>query len=222
MRASLRSGFALGALCCAFAAPSGAQEAAAEAEVDPAQLLAAVAFFESVATDDQCLRNLEMLDEEDLAPRVHALPPHPETGAREILFQFLCDRGAYNESFLFVSADPQGRFALLQFPALDIDVDYVGDDPEGAVQAIRIMGLRLKSAVVNAAFDPETGAISEDSRWRGIGDASSASVWSYAPDPEAPFVSAYRLTEYRVDASYDGEINPVAVIPIPISVSPAP
>lgn len=225
----------LGGVFCAFAllwtAPLAAQEAGRaevsaedeeeaapvlppQAEADPAVTLKAVEFFETAVGDSHCIRALDWLDEEDMAPRIYALPPHPETGARDLLFQFLCNRAAYNETHVFITAKPDGsRFALLQFPTPLVDVDYENDDFEGAVLGVRIVGLRLKREIVNASFDPETAEISEFSRWRGISDASSASVWRYVDDPETPFDGGYELTEYQLDASYDGEMNPQRLIP---------
>ncbi|MDD2868030.1 hypothetical protein [Neomegalonema sp.] len=240
-RRPARLGGAFCVLALVWAAPLKAQEAEVEAgavveapedleeapalppqvEADPVATLRAVEVFEAAAGDSHCIRALDWIDEEDLAPRIYALPPHPETGERDLLFQFLCNRAAYNETHVFIAGKADGsRFDLLQFPAPLVDVDYENDDFEGAVLGVRIVGLQLKREIVNAAFDPETAEISEFSRWRGISDASSSAVWRYVDDPETSFDGGYELKEYQLDASYDGEANPQRLIPPPEAEAP--
>lgn len=222
--AALRTALLLGTALALLAAPLRAQDEeepqAAEpqqAEVHPERLVAAVDYFDALMGEDEaCLRDDEWLDAEDLTPSVYALPAHPETGEAGLLFQFLCHRAAYNESYSFLAMDASGGFRLLQFPAPTIEVHYENDDSDGEVRAIQILGLELRHRLTNASYDPATGEIGEYSRWRGLGDASSEGVWRFEhEDVPSPLGGNFKLTSYHVDASYDGEMNPVQILPTP-------
>src|SRR5690606_20469742 len=90
----------------------------------------------------------------------------------------------------------------------DFDVHYENDDFEGAVEGIDVTGMTATTALVNSYFEEETGTLTSASKWRGIGDASSAGTWIF---DEGQFV----LVHYEVDASYDGEINPEVIVDYP-------
>ncbi|SDG78251.1 DUF1176 domain-containing protein [Pelagibacterium luteolum] len=121
------------------------------------------------------------------------------------LYQFFCSSGAYNVQFIYYLDDPYYGPIPLSFAAPHFDVDYVGDDFEGAVEAITLRGFVSQQMLTNAEFDPETETISNTALWRGIGDASSSGVWAF---DKGQFV----LKSFEVDASYDGEINPERIV----------
>ena len=58
---------------------------------------------------------------------------------------------------------------------------------------------------MNSGYDEDTKTITSYSKWRGVGDASSAGTWIFRN-------GEFALVKYEVDASYDGEINPETVI----------
>ena len=127
----------------------------------------------------------------------------PESLAR--LYRFLCGRGAYNESHVFIMADDANQLKILGFATPDLDIRYQDDDFEKAVESVTVIGFRSAQELVNSDFDPSTLTLTSFAKWRGVGDASSLGTWILR-DGE------FSLTRYEVDASYDGEINPETVI----------
>ena len=191
----------LGASLAFCAAPALAQD----------QLAEATAFYDS-AMGERCAPARDFIPPEDLVPQVYDFAlAQGEEAQNARIYQFLCDRGAYNQIHVFVFAAPDGRLSLLRFPTPIVEVRYENDDYEGKILGIDITGLSLRTELVNASVEAETGAISEYSLWRGLGDASSSGVWSYDHENATP--GAYNLTSYEVDGSYDGETNPHTVIP---------
>ena len=66
-------------------------------------------------------------------------------------------------------------------------------------------GMRpLALTLIDGTFHQETQPISSFAKWRGLADAASSGTWTFR---EGAFV----LTRYEVDATYDGESNPVTV-----------
>jgi hypothetical protein len=126
----------------------------------------------------------------------------PESVAR--LYRFLCGRGAYNESHVFIMADAN-QLKAVSFATPELDIRYEDDDYEKAVQSITVNGFRAVQELVNSDFDPGTLTLTSFAKWRGVGDASSVGTWILR-DGE------FSLTRYEVDASYDGEINLEPVI----------
>lgn len=121
---------------------------------------------------------------------------------------FRCNVGAYNlQSVVIAHTGTQGVMPLsLARP----DLEILREDPEdfdSAVQELRIIGWSSSPFVVNAELDPKTAELRESAFWRGLGDASSTSVWRLVDE-------TFRLVRHEVDASYEGEINPVAVLQI--------
>ncbi len=127
----------------------------------------------------------------------------PESSAR--LYRFLCGRGAYNESHVFIMADPSNQLRAVSFATPDLDIRYQDDDFEKAVDSITVVGFRAVQELVNSDFDPATLTLTSFAKWRGVGDASSVGTWILR-DGE------FSLTRYEVDASYDGEIDLEPVI----------
>ena len=120
--------------------------------------------------------------------------------AKNIIFEFFCDAGAYNARHIFVSFQ-DGFFQQLAFSQPTISVDYQSDSPESAVKSVSVVGFEARLTITNPEFDIEAGRLKETTFWRGLGDAASEVWWHFR---ENRFV----LTQFRIDASYDGEINP--------------
>jgi len=117
------------------------------------------------------------------------------------LFRFFCDRGAYNETHVYLAESDLGGVVPLRFASPDIVVDYENGDPEGDVEDIRITGYGAQDMMVNSEFDPQEQTITTFAKWRGLGDASSSGIWLFRE-------GEFHLVQFSVDASYDGESNP--------------
>lgn len=148
---------------------------------------------------------------EELIPQSHTIrfrygyedASAPEREAR--LFRFLCNRGAYNESHIYIFANESDELRILSFATPELDIRYQNDDHEGPVDDIYVIGFRTAAELVNSEFDPNARTLTSWSKWRGVGDASSTGTWLFR-DGE------FTLVRYDVDASYDGEINPRTVL----------
>ncbi|MEX0955840.1 MAG: DUF1176 domain-containing protein [Rhizobiaceae bacterium] len=121
------------------------------------------------------------------------------------LFQFLCYRGAYNESHVFVYANERDELRPLSFAVPELDIRYRDEDREGPVDAIYVIGFRTQADLANSEFIPESGTLISWAKWRGLADASSVGNWLFR-DGE------FSLVRFDVDATYDGEINSQTVI----------
>ncbi len=170
---------------------------------------AARAWF-SAATQYQC-RTLDEIDalfqsEDEQYPIRHVVDATDHQGnvkadkAKTVIFEFFCDSGAYNARHIFVS-DEDGFFQQLAFSQPAISVEYENDSPESAVKSVAVTGFVARMTVTNPEFDAETGKLKESAFWRGVGDAASEVWWDFRGD-------RFVLSRFRVDASYDGEINP--------------
>lgn len=127
----------------------------------------------------------------------------PERKAR--LFRFFCSAGAYNETHVYYLHEDIEGLRELQFATPELDIRYENDDFEGNVENIRTIGYFADGSLVNSGYDEDTKTITSYSKWRGVGDASSAGTWIFRN-------GEFALVKYEVDASYDGEINPETVI----------
>jgi hypothetical protein len=128
-------------------------------------------------------------------------PDDPERTAE--LYRFFCGRGAYNESHVFYLHNGED-FGLVSFAEPYIHVNYENEDSEGKVLGIKVTGLRARNVMVNSSVDAKALTVSGTDKWRGAADASSSGTWLFK---DGEFV----LSTFKVDASYDGKINPVMV-----------
>lgn len=131
----------------------------------------------------------------------------PDAAARKFrLYQFNCNGGAYNFSSVFYGWDELDGLQPISLPAPSIRPTYdeAAGDGDGKLTKLELTGMTASFLATNAEVDAKSGTIMATGYWRGIGDASSTGVWSLA-DGE------YRLVTYDVDASYDGEVNPIRV-----------
>jgi hypothetical protein len=133
----------------------------------------------------------------------HDAENDPERKAR--LLRFLCTAGAYNEAHVYYLADDTGGVRELHFATPELDIHYEGGDSEGKVEAINIVGYRASGELLNSTFDETTRTITSHGKWRGAGDAASSGTWLFRD-------GNFSLVQYDVDASYDGEVNPEAVL----------
>ncbi len=121
------------------------------------------------------------------------------------LFRFGCTVGAYNTGEVYYQANDDGEFRQLQFAEPELDIRYENGDFEGKLESVTVVGFRTVDTLANSFYDDKTQTIQSASKWRGVGDASSAGTYLFRN-------GAFSLTKYEVDASYDGEINPETVV----------
>lgn len=127
----------------------------------------------------------------------------PDRKAR--LFRFACIQAAYNTTEVYYLADDINGFRQLQFAEPELDIRYENDDFEGKVEAVNTIGYTTTDMLVNSEYDPGTHSLQTFNKWRGLGDASSSATYLFRS-------GTFTLVKYEVDASYDGEINPEAVL----------
>jgi len=120
--------------------------------------------------------------------------------AEVTLVRLFCFAGAYKESHAYYLLRDFDGLQPLGFAEPAFDVKYENNDYNGAVEAITVVGMASRNLLVNSYFDPETLTIESFSKWRGLGDASSAGTWIFRD-------GAFSLVHFAVDASYDGEMD---------------
>ena len=122
------------------------------------------------------------------------------------LFKVWCMAGAYNVSHAFYLLHPYDGLLPLTFAEPTYEAKY--DETEGRdgkLESLTVTGMGTANFLVNSEFDANSLTITSQSYWRGIGDASSAGWWVFS-DGE------FKLQQFDIDASYDGEINPETVV----------
>lgn len=127
----------------------------------------------------------------------------PERTAR--LFRFYCGTGAYNENHVYYLWDDVDGLREQHFARPDLKIEYENGDTDGKVENVAIVGYHADGKLVNSFYDPASLSVKSHAKWRGVGDASSSGTWLFRN-------GAFTLVRYEVDASYDGEINPEAVL----------
>lgn len=121
------------------------------------------------------------------------------------LFRFYCGAGAYNETHIYYQYDEADGLRELQFATPELDIRYENDDFEGKVESVSIIGYTTEDTLVNSSYDEAEHSITSHNKWRGIGDAGTTGTWIFRN-------GSFTLVKYDVDASYDGEVNPEAVL----------
>jgi hypothetical protein len=121
------------------------------------------------------------------------------------VFRFYCGTGAYNESHVYYQYDADEGLRQLAFATPDLDIRYENDDTDGPVESITTIGYIAAGKLANSFYDEASQAITSHAKWRGMGDASASGTWILRN-------GRFSLVRYDVDASYDGEINPQAVL----------
>jgi hypothetical protein len=110
------------------------------------------------------------------------------------LYQLLCNRGAYNTNFIYLTRNDNG-YALLSFAEPKLDYDYTDENFTALKSPPKVTGFRTTNELGNAEFDAKNNSISMTFKWRGLGDAWSSGEWVFA---EGEFL----LKEYNVDPTY--------------------
>jgi hypothetical protein len=113
------------------------------------------------------------------------------------LYQLLCNRGAYNSDFIYLTRNEAG-YELLSFAEPKLDYDYTDENFTRLRAPPKVMGFRTTTELGNAEFDPANKSISMRFKWRGLGDAWSSGQWVFA---EGEFL----LKEFNVDPTYDAD-----------------
>jgi Protein of unknown function (DUF1176) len=120
------------------------------------------------------------------------------------LYKFACSMYAYNASTVYYLADDYGEISQLSFAEPETDIKY--SDEEGAkLKSMVVDGFTSTGVLINSSYDTATLTLSSFSKWRGVGDASSAGNWVFK---QGQFI----LKSYEIDPTTDGEINPIPVI----------
>jgi hypothetical protein len=113
------------------------------------------------------------------------------------LIQLPCVSGAYNISSVFLTTGSQeGEYRLLSFAEPKLDYDYKDEAFTQLVAPPKAVGYIARSDLSNAQFDPVTGILSADAKWRGLGDAWSHGEWRFE---EGDFV----LARFAIDPIYN-------------------
>ncbi|HEY4995217.1 MAG TPA: DUF1176 domain-containing protein [Aestuariivirga sp.] len=120
------------------------------------------------------------------------------------LFKFVCSMAAYNETDIFYLSDTENALNRVAFAEPQMDITYLDTD-NAKLKSMKVKGFSASDLLINADFDPKTNTISNFSKWRGIGDASSSGTWAFN---EGQFV----LQTYAVDPTYDEKQNPIDVM----------
>jgi hypothetical protein len=195
----------------------GAAETAGDAPPDAA--LARQVFAQSFA--EECAWGLEGWagssepDVYDLTFRAsYDAPDAPERAMR--IYRFDCDSGAYNLRSVWMRWESDEGLRPLSFATPFFTVRYKdGDELDAEVEAVTLEGMTSYATLTNSWYDPATRTIHSYALWRGIGDAFDAGAWQQA---DTEFV----LKSFDVDASYDGEENPVRLVEYPGALPLAP
>ena len=120
------------------------------------------------------------------------------------LFAFVCMMAAYNENEIYYLSDSSGKeLHLLSFAEPHFNFKYK-DDESKTLKSIKVDGFTASIDLTNSEYDEKANSISEFSKWRGIGDASSNGTWVFS---DGQFV----LKNYDVDPTYDEEQNSISV-----------
>lgn len=132
-----------------------------------------------------------------------------DEGSPAVIWEFGCEIYAYNTAQVFILAteDGIGPVALAR-PSLKIVYDEAAAAPgeaDSVIETLEIDGWTADLTPINARFDPATVTITAHTYWRGLGDASDTGSWRLRDQQ-------FHLIRYDVDASYDGEVNPVTLV----------
>lgn len=120
-----------------------------------------------------------------------------------VIYQFFCSSGAYNRRFVYLKQGDE-HFSALSFATPELEIKYENSQEE-KVSSIEIVGYTSYSSVTNSAFDLTNSTLTEQSYWRGLGDAYQKTTYLFS---EGQFV----LKRFEVDASYDGQLEPQLVV----------
>lgn len=139
-------------------------------------------------------------------PSGHELQIGEESAARQaLLIGFPCQKGAYNQTEVFLMADQHGIITEVLFPSPAVEVVWPDDDQSQPPLSVTVTETRDLREVVNPDYDPASRMMRERNKWRGQNDAYSLTEWSYKD-------GRFQLVHFAVDASFDGQDNPETLI----------
>lgn len=129
-----------------------------------------------------------------------------------VVWQLQCNIGNYGRASFFWVDDYDGhRHQLIPLAFAMPEVDVVLERPqdyESPVREVRLTGWRAITVLGEASFDPTTLIFTDHSKFRNIGDAYSYGTWRLE-------INGPVIQTFEIDASYDGEQNPVSIYPAP-------
>jgi hypothetical protein len=129
--------------------------------------------------------------------------------ASYVVWEVLCDLAAYNVLYVYWVEGEYIGLKPLSFPVPVYTAEMERpEDTESPVKSMAVTSWTSVDKLVNPAFDPATLTFSHFNKYRGIGDASESGTWVLGHE-------AANLLSFEVDASYDGEINPIPLFPAP-------
>lgn len=123
------------------------------------------------------------------------------------LIRIFCASGAYNVSDAYYWYRDYEGLQPLAFAMPSFKAEYEGESDD-TLRSLTVTGFEATTLLVNSAFDPETLTVISDSKWRGLGDASSSGTWVFDD-------GAFVLKRFDIDASYDNAVNPETVVDYP-------
>ncbi len=122
------------------------------------------------------------------------------------LFRVWCLAGAYNVNHAYYILTEFEGLLPLSFAVPTFDAKYgEAEGVDGPLESLTVTGLGTSNFLVNSEFDPQSLTITSHSLWRGVGDAASSGWWVFADGD-------FKLQQFDIDASYDGEVNPETVL----------
>jgi hypothetical protein len=124
-----------------------------------------------------------------------------------VVWEVLCDMAAYNVLYIYWTEGEFGDLRPIAFPKPGYTAEMErADDPESPVKSLALTGWMATSTLINPTFDPATLTFMHFYKYRGVGDAAETGTWVMGHE-------GVTLVNFEVDASYDGEINPLPLYP---------
>jgi hypothetical protein len=117
---------------------------------------------------------------------------------KRTLVQLACSSGAYNFNSIYLlrnDDDGEGGWELLSFAEPKADFDYADEEFTKLKAPPKVTGFIAVTEMTNSEYDGNTGTITANAKWRGIGDAWSAGEWRFE---EGVFV----LKRYEMDPTF--------------------
>jgi hypothetical protein len=180
-----------------FVPPSAASEAEWQADA-----IARAIEYHAANVPELCLKP----DGSDMEPASFELQVGEESAARQALIvEFPCQIGAYSHTAVYLLSDQHGKVSEIVFPSPKFDITYTGEGEGAEVKDITIYETPALREVVNPSYDAFSRTMSERNKWRGLGDAYTATRWDFKN-------GKFEITYFAVDATFDGKDNPLVLI----------
>lgn len=145
-------------------------------------------------------------DASEMEPASFELQVGEEAAARQALIvEFPCQIGAYSQTAVYLLSDQHGTVSEVVFPSPKFDVNYVGGEEAAGVESIVVYETPYLREVVNPGYNSSSRTMSERNKWRGLGDAYTATRWQFKN-------GKFEITYFAVDATFDGKDNPIVLI----------